>query len=144
MQQVETITICSRAELDIPMKPKKHFPGSNMGSVFSGVALPALQDLWTLSFGQKKDIYGPFKRVRPGGRGEIEGLALSLVIAIMMLRLRVLFLWWKHAETRPHTFVPTPWWKHVGNRPHPILNQHLGGNMLDRANSFLPTVVIVR
>ena len=67
LHQLEFVKVVSAKPLSLPEKRRLHFPGSNRGDMMGPVALPAMTDLWTVSWKDKKAMLGKHARIRCGG-----------------------------------------------------------------------------
>ena len=61
MWQVTAAAFCPKD------RKRKHFPQSARSNKIGPIALPQLSSLWSLTFGQKKQLYGPLGRIAAGG-----------------------------------------------------------------------------
>jgi hypothetical protein len=66
LKTVETLSIMTNNNIDIPMKARKHFTGTNQGHAIENIMLPNMSDTWSTDVKTKKLIYGA-RRVRVGG-----------------------------------------------------------------------------
>ena len=76
LKHTETLYILTKKNIDLPVKQKAHFPGTNQGETFENVILPTATSMWSMSVKNKKLLYGT-KRVRPGGPQEDDDDELS-------------------------------------------------------------------
>ena len=76
VEQTETVYIVSGSALKVEKKARLHFKGTTAGSWIFPVSLPPYNELWQLSFGEKKKLFGD-ARVAVGGptAGQAAGTA---------------------------------------------------------------------
>ncbi len=67
LPQTETLVCVAKDTISLPERSRKHFNGSNRGSLIAWVQLEPFTDCWPVTFGVKKKCYGKF-RVAVGGR----------------------------------------------------------------------------
>lgn len=66
LKQVETLHIVTKGVLDMPTKKRCHYPGSNKSEGMAFVKLQPWSECWSLTFKDKKSLYGK-QRVAVGG-----------------------------------------------------------------------------
>ncbi len=67
LPQTETLVCVAKDAISLPERSRKHFNGSNRGSMIAWVQLEPYVDCWPVTFGVKKKCYGKF-RVPVGGK----------------------------------------------------------------------------
>ena len=73
IKQVESCHVLSHNKICLPERPRKHFDGSNCGDAISGLKTPAPDKVWSLSWKDKKALYGKKMLIAVGGRSEGAG-----------------------------------------------------------------------
>jgi hypothetical protein len=73
IKQVESCHILSHNRICLPERLRKHFEGTNCGDALSGMKLPAPDKVWSLSWKDKKALYGKKMLIAVGGRSEGAG-----------------------------------------------------------------------
>jgi hypothetical protein len=66
LKTVETMYVITKQSIELPMKTRKHYTGTNQGEAIENVMIPNLGATWCAEVQVKKTIYGP-RRVRVGG-----------------------------------------------------------------------------
>ena len=67
LDQDETVYFVSHAALECEKRPRLKFPGTTAGNRITPVPLPGYDEVWNLSFKQKKELFGS-NRVAVGGK----------------------------------------------------------------------------
>ncbi len=73
LNQLEFMHIYSNSGVKVPERARSQYAGSNRGNVLGPIVLPALGNSWTMTFGDKKLLYGKNRRA-VGGR-TVDGAA---------------------------------------------------------------------
>jgi len=66
MNQMEICYIASKEEIDMAEKTRNKFEGTNYGNVVGPITLDSYEQMWTLSWKEKKALYGAHRHP-PGG-----------------------------------------------------------------------------
>jgi hypothetical protein len=73
IKQVESCHILSHNKICLPERPRKHFHGTNCGDALSGLKVPSPSNVWSLTWKDKKALYGKKMLIAVGGRTEGAG-----------------------------------------------------------------------
>ncbi|MCP4244438.1 MAG: hypothetical protein GY772_28175 [bacterium] len=68
LHSFETAHVVLKEPISVEYKRRRHYDGSNVSDGIGPVSLTPIERAWTLTFKEKKDVYGKAGRVAPGGR----------------------------------------------------------------------------
>jgi hypothetical protein len=70
VHQSEWAHMLAHARVSLPERQRKHFPGSTSGDTIYGIGKPELGTEWTVSWKDKKEMYGKKNLIPVGGKTE--------------------------------------------------------------------------
>ena len=67
LQQIHNLHLITKNSLKVTKRARRNNIGTTAGDVISNMGVPPRDGGWQLSFGEKKVLYGPVKRILPSG-----------------------------------------------------------------------------
>ena len=68
IKQLETCHILSKGRISLPERSRQYFPGTNCGDTLTNVDVPPPEDVWRLTWKNKKQLYGKKHLIAVGGK----------------------------------------------------------------------------
>jgi hypothetical protein len=73
VKQLEHAHILSFNKICLPERPRKHYGGSNCGDTLTDVVIPKAEQVWSLTWKDKKKLFGKKHLIAVGGKTETDG-----------------------------------------------------------------------